>query len=128
MIPVKSENIAIINKALWGAVNERGGTGYALKGKNMDVCGKTGTAQVVGLPQDPVKRKMKTLTAETKDHALFVCFAPYAKPEIVVAVVIENAGHGGSAAAPVAKKIMDVYFAQKENADAQKPKSNTEEI
>ena len=128
LIPVKFRNIAIINKALWGAVNEAGGTGYILRRKNSDVCGKTGTAQVVGLPQDPMKRKMKTLTAETKDHALFVCFAPCEKPEIVVAVVIENAGHGGSAAAPVAKKIMDVYFAQRENADEQRPKSSTEEI
>jgi penicillin-binding protein 2 len=116
-IPVKPQNIDMINKALWGVVNEEGGTGYILRRKNSDVCGKTGTAQVVGLPQDPKERKTKTLTSDTKDHALFVCFAPYAKPEIVVAVVLENAGHGGSVAAPVARKIIEVYFAEKNSAE-----------
>ena len=127
-LPVKPQNIAIINKALWGAVNEGGGTGYILKRKEGDVCGKTGTAQVVGLPQDSKKRKIKTLTSDTRDHALFVCFAPREKPEIVVAVILENAGHGGSAAAPVARKIIDVYFAQRKNAQDNKQENSTEQI
>ena len=127
-IPVKLQNIDIINKALWGVVNEQGGTGYILRRKNSDVCGKTGTAQVVGLPQDPKKRTIKTLTSETRDHALFACFAPYAKPEIVVAVILENAGHGGSVAAPVAKRIIDVYFAEGKTAQNQKPENSAEKI
>ena len=53
------------------------------------------------------------MSAAFRDHALFVCFAPYGNPEIAVAVILENAGHGGAVAAPVARKIIDAYFAKK---------------
>ena len=53
------------------------------------------------------------MAARHRDHALFVCFAPWKQPEITVAVIMENAGHGGSAAAPVARKIVDAYFEAK---------------
>lgn len=124
-LPVKSENIAFINKALWGVVNEPGGTGAILKRPQQDVCGKTGTAQVVSLQRDAKGRTIDALTAETNDHALFVCFAPYTDPEIVIAVVLENAGHGGSAAAPVAKKILDVFFDQKNRPQGEAPPTET---
>ncbi|MCE5263899.1 MAG: penicillin-binding protein 2 [Deltaproteobacteria bacterium] len=113
VLPVSPQNIRIINEALWGVVNEKGGTGYLLKRKELDVCGKTGTAQVIGLPEDAKARKLKRTTGEFRDHALFACFAPYRNPEIVVAVILENAGHGGSTAAPVARKVIDAYFARK---------------
>ncbi len=112
-LPLSPQTIQIINKALWGVVNERGGTGSVLKRKEADVCGKTGTAQVIGLPQEQNARKAKRVSADFQDHALFVGFAPYENPEIAVAVILENAGHGGSAAAPVAKKVIDAYFARK---------------
>jgi len=105
-------------------VNERGGTGYVLKRKEADVAGKTGTAQVIGLPQDQKARKAKRVSADYRDHALFACYAPYGNPEIAVAVILEHAGHGGSAAAPVARKIIDTYFAQKKAALA-RPQENT---
>lgn len=112
-LPVSKKNLELLNYALWGVVNERGGTGSALKRKEEDVCGKTGTAQVVGLPQNEKARREKRLADAHQDHALFVCFAPYNSPEIAVAVILDNAGHGGSAAAPVARKIIDAYFAEK---------------
>jgi penicillin-binding protein 2 len=112
-LPLRPQTLQIIRRALWGAVNERGGTGYALKRKEEDVSGKTGTAQVIGLPQDEKARKAKRLSASLRDHALFACFAPREHPEIAVAVILENAGHGGSAAAPVARKVIDAYFAGK---------------
>ncbi len=108
-IPVSEKNIEILKRALWGAVNEVNGTGRALKRKEEDVCGKTGTAQVVGLPQGDNVRKEK-IPYKLRDHALFVCFAPYKNSEIAVAVVVEHGGHGGSAAAPIARKIIDSYF------------------
>jgi penicillin-binding protein 2 len=112
-LPFSPQTIQIINKALWGVVNEKGGTGHLLKRPEADVCGKTGTAQVIGLPQDQKIRKAKRVSADFQDHALFACFAPYGNPEIAVAVILENAGHGGSAAAPVARKVVDAYFARK---------------
>jgi len=121
VLPVRPENIEIINQALWGVVNEKGGTGYILKRPEQDVCGKTGTAQVIGLPQDEKARKAKRVSANFRDHALFVCYAPYGNPEIVVAVILENAGHGGSAAAPVARKVIDTYFSRKKMMQTQQP-------
>lgn len=112
-IPVSPENLKILNYALWGVVNENGGTGYALRRAEKDVCGKTGTSQVVGLPMDERARRAKILSGAYRDHALFVCFVPYNNPEIAVSVIAENAGHGGSAAAPIARKIIDTYFANK---------------
>jgi penicillin-binding protein 2 len=113
-LPFRPQTIAAINQALWGVVNEKGGTGYILRRKEEDVAGKTGTAQVIGLPDEDKVGKTKRGSAAFRDHALFVCFAPYSHPEIAVAVILENAGHGGSAAAPVAKKLIDAYFAKKE--------------
>ncbi|MBM4315485.1 MAG: penicillin-binding protein 2, partial [Deltaproteobacteria bacterium] len=109
-LPVSDRNIRIINQALWGVVNEKGGTGHLLKRKEADVAGKTGTAQVIGMPQDDKARKTRRVSGEFKDHALFACFAPYTNPEIAVAVILENAGGGGSVAAPVARKFIDAYF------------------
>ncbi len=113
VLPVRPQTIALINQALWGVVNEKGGTGYILKRQEQDVAGKTGTSQVIGLPQDEKARKAKRVSANFRDHALFVCFAPYRNPEIAVAVILEHAGHGGAAAAPVARKVIDTYFALK---------------
>lgn len=112
-IPISPENLKILNQALWGVVNENGGTGYALRRAEQDVCGKTGTSQVVGLPMDERARRAKILPGAYRDHALFVCFVPYNSPEIAISVIAENAGHGGSAAAPIARKIIDAYFANK---------------
>jgi penicillin-binding protein 2 len=119
-LPVGTPSIQLINQALWGVVNERGGTGSVLRRKEADVAGKTGTAQVIGLAQGQAG-KGKLVPADFRDHALFACFAPYGNPEIAVAVILENAGHGGSAAAPVAKKVIDAYFAQKKTPLIQPP-------
>ncbi len=113
LLPISEKTMETLNFGLWGAVNEGGGTGYALKRKEADVCGKTGTAQVIGLPEDDRARRQKKVAYQYRDHALFVCFAPYKNPEIAIAVIADNAGHGGAAAAPVARKIIDAYFTRK---------------
>jgi penicillin-binding protein 2 len=112
-LPLSSKSIEILSRALWGVVNENGGTGYALRRKEADVCGKTGTSQVVGLPGDEAARRRKQFLSRFKDHALFVCFAPCKNPEIAIAVIVENAGSGGAVAAPIARKIIDAYFENK---------------
>ena len=110
IIPVSRKNIDILRYALWGAVNEPHGTGWALRRKEKDVCGKTGTAQVIGMPQDEEKPDVKEVPYKYKDHALFVCFAPYKDPSIAILVIVEHGGHGGSVAAPIARRIVDGYF------------------
>jgi len=115
-LPLSEKNMELLRQGFWGAVNEGGGTGYALKRLGTDVCGKTGTAQVVGLPEDERARKLMRISAQQRDHALFVCFAPCGydrRPEIAVAVIVEHAGHGGAVAAPIARKVIDAYFESK---------------
>jgi penicillin-binding protein 2 len=114
-VPIKPEVMELLKKALWGVVNEEGGTGHAARRRDADVAGKTGTAQVVGLPDNEKARKAKFISSRYRDHALFVCFAPLDYPEIAIAVIVENAGHGGSVAAPVARKVLDAYFDRKES-------------
>ena len=112
-VDVSRENMELVVQALWGVCNEPGGTGHALRRKEADVCGKTGTAQVIGLPEGADARQI-FFPYEYRDHALFVCFAPMDNPEIAVVVVVEHGGHGATAAAPVARKVIDGYFANRD--------------
>ncbi len=114
-VDVSRENFEHIVQALWGVCNEPGGTGHALRRKEADVCGKTGTAQVIGLPEGTDARQV-VFPYEYRDHALFVCFAPKDNPEIAVVVVVEHGGHGATAAAPVARKVIDAYFANRRSS------------
>jgi penicillin-binding protein 2 len=109
-LKLSPKTVEILNSALWGVVNEPGGTGHAARMLNIDVCGKTGTSQVLGLPENEKARRIKKIGAFYKDHALFVCYAPLKNPEIAIAVILENAGGGGAVAAPVARKILTAYF------------------
>ena len=74
--------------------------------------GKTGTAQVYGIAQDE-EYDEDTVIDKLRDHALFVSYAPAEKPQIAVAVIVENGGHGSSVAAPIARRIMDAYLLEK---------------
>lgn len=102
---IKQETFEAVRKALQGVVNEPGGTGWASRSSIVSISGKTGTAQVVGL-----KGVSKHLSAMQMDHAWFVAFAPYERPEIALSVMVEHGGHGGSAAAPIAKKAVEAYI------------------
>jgi penicillin-binding protein 2 len=109
-IKLSPDTFDLVGHALWGVVNEPTGTGKPARRPGADVCGKTGTAQVIGLPENERARREKKIGVFQRDHALFVCFAPLKNPEIAIAVIVENAGHGGSVAAPIARKILDEYF------------------
>lgn len=94
-----------VKQGLYAVVNEPGGTGAMARLYDVKVAGKTGTSQVVKM------RDSKQGTPyQFRDHALFVAFAPFDKPEIAVAVVVEHGEHGGSAAAPIAGRILRAYF------------------
>ena len=107
-LKVKPETLEIIKSALSGVVNEPGGTGWAAKSQLTNTGGKTGTAQVVAINKDS-----KALPEKFRDHAWFIAFAPVEKPELALAVFVEHGGHGGTAAAPIAKKAIEAYMISK---------------
>lgn len=75
------------------------------------IAGKTGTAQVFTVKQEEEYDK-KSIEKKLQDHALFVAFAPADNPTIAISVVVENGGHGGSVAAPIAGVIIDQYLSK----------------
>ena len=74
--------------------------------------GKTGSSQIKRFTQDQreAEVKQKDLDFLSRDHALFIAFAPSENPQIVIAIVVENGGHGGSTAGPIAKEVFDAYL------------------
>jgi penicillin-binding protein 2 len=103
----KKEHLDIQIRNLMDVVHTNKGTAYGI-GYNAPykIAGKTGTAQVKGIAQG--QSYSEKLTPERfRDHALFVSFAPVEDPKVAVAVIVENGGHGSSAAAPIARKVMD---------------------
>jgi penicillin-binding protein 2 len=101
---------------------ERGTARGAARGLNYRIAGKTGTAQVVGIGQEE-EYDAAELEERLRDHALFVGFAPADSPSIVVALIIENGGSGGTTAAPVARKIFD-YWLLDRNEGSRPPNTN----
>jgi len=87
------------------------GTAWAYIGRGIGyrMAGKSGTAQVVGIPQGE-EYDAEELTERQRKHAWFVGFAPIDKPEIALAVLVENGGGGSSVAAPIVRKILDYYL------------------
>ena len=104
---IREHTLDVIRNAMHGVVNDPGGTGSAARSPFADIAGKTGTAQVIG------RRGGGNQPFRFNDHAWFVAFAPVKKPEITVAVLVEHGGHGGSAAAPVARRIIEEYVKNK---------------
>lgn len=106
-LPWDPGNVEFIRKALAGVVNDYG-TGGGAKLPGIVVGGKTGTAQVASVKGKMIKSE--DLPYEIRDHAWFVAFAPADDPQIVVAAMVEHGGHGGSAAAPIVKAVMQEFF------------------
>ena len=102
-------NWDVVLDAMYGTVNRKGTARTAFRGANYISAGKTGTAQLVSIAQDE-KYDEKKLSKKNHDNAMYVGYAPFDKPQIALTIVLENAGHGGAEAAPIARKIMDVYF------------------
>ena len=99
-----------ITDAMYGVVNEEGGTARNVRLPGIEVSGKSGTAQVIGYATREKFGKQKKF----EDNAWFVGYAPRRNPEIVVAVLVQESGkHGGEAAGPVVKDIIKVYYDKK---------------
>jgi penicillin-binding protein 2 len=95
---------------------ERGTARGAARGLNYRIAGKTGTVQVVGIAQEE-EYKEEEIEELLRDHALFVGFAPADSPSIVLALVIENGGSGGTRAAPVARQIFDYWVLERNEGE-----------
>jgi penicillin-binding protein 2 len=93
-LPFSASTLRVLKEAMIGVVNDPHGTGLLAKIPDITVAGKTGTAQ----------------NPHGEDHAWFVGYAPASDPKIVVAVLIENVGHGGTFAAPAAKLVIENYL------------------
>lgn len=92
------------------AVTQPGGTAvYASLGAPYRIAGKTGTAQVIAMKQGE-KYDAEKIDERHRDHAWFIAFAPAEQPKIALVVLVENGGHGGGTAAPIARKVLDYYL------------------
>lgn len=107
-IKLTPKNLQLVQQGLLAVVEGQRGTGKRAKIPNLLVAGKTGTAQVVKLSTFK-GYSSKALPERFRDHAWFIAFAPYDNPKIAVAVLIEHGEHG-SAAAPIAKAMIEAYL------------------
>jgi len=101
------EQYTIIKKAMWAVVNDPNGTGKQARVDGFDVCGKTGTAQLINFLTDEDHKNTDYL------NAWFAGFAPLQQPEIAIIVLVEQAGAGGHRAAPIAKQLIEAYRAMR---------------
>ena len=101
----KPENVDIVRRAMVG-VTQGGTSSRVFAGAGYVSGGKTGTAQAVSVGQKE-KYDARKLEEHQRDHALYIAFAPAENPEIALALVVENAGFGAAAAAPIARRVFD---------------------
>ncbi len=113
-LSIAPQSLAAVVDGLTGVVNEPGGTAYPSRLEDVVVAGKTGTAAVVAYGENLYAK----LDSWHNDDGWFCAFAPADQPEIAVAVINEHAGHGGSAAAPTAMKVIEAYFEEKREDEA----------
>lgn len=108
------KNVDIIKQGMHEVMHGKRGTARAaVTGKNkidFEMGGKTGTAQVYSTHGQKDTKAMAEKPKHLKDHALFIGFAPFDKPQIVVAVIVENGEHGSSTASPIAVAMMKKYL------------------
>lgn len=99
---IKEETFEKVIRGMWKCVNE-GGTGHGASLEGFDVCGKTGSTQVIS------RERSEKLRKEIKTHSWFTGFAPRDNPRVVVTVLVEYGGLGGAIAAPMARELFDLF-------------------
>lgn len=107
--PLNPQHFELVRNAMIAVARPGGTASAASAGAAYTIAGKTGTAQVVGIKQG-AKYDASRLAERHRDHAWFIAFAPAEAPRIALAVLAENGGHGGTAAAPIARKVMDFHL------------------
>jgi penicillin-binding protein 2 len=115
--PISDDTVEKVTQGMYGVVNE-GGTAAGARLQNIEFCGKSGSAQVIGYDVRNRLGKQR----EFKDNAWFVGYAPRRNPEIVVAVLVQGGEHGGAVAGPIARDVVKAYY-DKKNARSQQQAS-----
>ncbi len=115
------DHIATIKRAMVG-VNKEGTSAAVFAGVPYTSGGKTGTSQVIAIKQGE-KYIESRVQERFRDHALFIAYAPAENPKIALSLIVENAGFGATAAAPIARQVLDYYLLGKQPAEgtAKKP-------
>ncbi|MBF0155764.1 MAG: penicillin-binding protein 2 [Magnetococcales bacterium] len=109
---INRHHLSLIREGLEEVVHGARGTGRKARSEFGRVAGKTGTSQVVRGKRAADGKALNASNPLYQDHALFVAFAPVDDPAIAISVIVENGGHGGSTAAPVAKRVIDLYLSR----------------
>jgi penicillin-binding protein 2 len=124
-IPLKQENVDFIKNAMIGVTKE-GTSARSFMNAPYVSGGKTGTAQAASMSKS-VKYDASKINERLRDHSLYIAFAPADKPKIALAIIVENAGFGAAAAAPIARLAMDYYLLGKKPNDPMPviPKTST---
>ncbi|MCM5679135.1 penicillin-binding protein 2 [Schlegelella sp. S2-27] len=107
-LDLKPEHVDVIKRAMY-AVTQEGTSTRVFLGAKYQSGGKTGTAQAVGIRQNE-KYNASKMAEYLRDHSLYVAFAPVDDPKIALAVIVENAGFGAQAAAPIARRVLDYWL------------------
>jgi len=107
-LPASKETLDIVRNSLLQVVQGKRGTARSIRLKNVEIAGKTGTAQVFSVKKGE-KIDFKNLEYSLRDHAWFVCYAPAQNPVIAISVMIEHGEHGSSTAAPIAGALIEQY-------------------
>ncbi|MEZ7810938.1 penicillin-binding protein 2 [Alcaligenes phenolicus] len=110
LIPLRQANVDVVKRALVDVVR-LGTARRAFAGAAYQAAGKTGTAQVFSLRG--AKYNANAIDERLRDHALFMSYAPAENPKIAVALIVENAGWGGSVAAPIVRKVFDYWLVER---------------
>ena len=112
-LELRPEHVELVKQGMLD-VTRPGGTAASIgAGAPYTIAAKTGTAQVVGIKQGQ-KYDENAISERNRDHALFIAYAPAEAPKIALALIVENGGHGGSVAGPIARQVMDYYLLGKE--------------
>jgi len=112
LVAIKPEHLALIKTSMVDVTRPGGTAVRAGQGAPYTIAAKTGTAQVVGMKQGETYNE-KRIKEEHRDHALFVAFAPADDPKLAMAILVENGGHGGATAAPIAREVFDFHLLRK---------------
>ena len=111
-LPISAKTLNLIRKGMWEVVNGRRGTARIARLEDVEIGGKTGTAQVFTRRNNDANKE-EDLADHLKSHAWFVSYAPMDAPRIAVAVMVEHGEHGSSAASPIARDLIREHLTPK---------------